>query len=124
MPETIEKRTAAKTRFVVQKGSDFVALKKEDIALLYTQNHLVHVIDKDEKKYVITKRLNQLAEELDQKMFFRINRQSIVNLNFIKSFRTHQRVKLIVDLSLPTMKQPLIISQETASVFRKWITEA
>jgi DNA-binding LytR/AlgR family response regulator len=124
MIETIEKRPAAKTRFVVQKGNEFVALKKEDIALLYTQNHLVHVIDKDEKKYVITKRLNQLAAELDQKMFFRINRQSIVNLNFIKSFRTHQRVKIIVDLSLPTMKQPLIISQETAAVFRKWITEA
>lgn len=124
MIETIEKRSAPKTRFVVQKGNDFIALKKEDIALLYTRNHLVHVIDKDEKKYVITKRLNQLEEELDQKIFFRVNRQSIINLNFIKSFRTHQRVKIIVDLSLPTMKQPLIISQETASVFRKWITEA
>jgi DNA-binding LytR/AlgR family response regulator len=124
MIETIEKRPAAKTRFVVQKGNEFVALKKEDIALLYTHNHLVHVVDKDEKKYVITKRLNQLEEELDQKVFFRVNRQFIVNLNFIKSFRSHQRVKIIVDLSLPNLKKPLIISQETASVFRKWITEA
>ena len=118
-----EKYSSKKTRLVVQKGVEYVALKKEDIALLLTQNRLVHVIDKDEKKYIVNKKMGSLEEELDPRIFFRINRQAIININFIKSFRPYHRVKIIVEMSMPNSKHSLVISQEMASVFRKWIHE-
>jgi len=123
MEMATEKYSNRKTRLIVQKGVEFIALRKEDIALFYTQNRLVHVVDKDEKKYILNKKLSGLEEELDPRVFFRINRQAIINIDFIKSFRPYQRVKIIVDLSLPNLKQLLIISQETAPAFRKWIHE-
>ena len=111
-------------RILVQKGVEFIALKVEDIVLLFTENRLVYVIDKQEKKYIVNKKLNQLDEDLNSKIFFRANRQTIINIEFIRSFRRYERVKIIVDLTLTHLKFPVIISQENAAAFRKWISEA
>jgi DNA-binding LytR/AlgR family response regulator len=119
-----EKEPRFKTRLLVQKGVEFIALKIEDIVLLYTENRLVYALDKNEKKYIVNKKLNQLEEELNTKTFFRANRQCIISINFIRSFRTYERVKLAIDLSLTNFKFPVIISQENAANFRKWISEA
>ena len=116
-------RQRLKTRLIVQKGVEFVALKFEDIAIFYTENTIVYVIDKEERKYIANKRLNQLQQELDGALFFRANRQTIININFIGSFRTCSRVKRAVYLSLPAFRDPVIISQENAAAFRKWISE-
>ena len=119
-----ERNPPTKKRLLVQKGVEFIALKIEDIVLIYTQNRLVYAIDKEEKKYIVNKKLNQLEEELNSKKFFRANRQCIINIEFIRSFRSYERVKLIVDLNLTHLKFPVIISQENAASFRKWISEA
>lgn len=118
-----EKNPRFKSRLMVQKGIEFISLKTEDVALIYTENRLVFVIDRKEKKYILNKKLNQLETELDKNFFFRANRQCIINIDFIRSFRTYKRVKLTVDLSLPDVKYPIIISQENAATFRKWISE-
>ena len=119
-----EKEPRFKTRLLVQKGVEFIALKIEDIVLLYTENRLVYAIDKNEKKYIVNKKLNQLEEELNTKTFFRANRQCIISIHYTRSFRTYERVKLVVDLNLINFKFPVIISQENAANFRKWISEA
>jgi len=118
-----ERHPRFKTRLVVQKGVEFIALKVEDIVLLYTENRLVFVIDKNEKKYIANKKLSQLEEELNKEIFFRANRQCIININFIRSFRIHERVKLMVDMNPAHARFPVIISQENAMNFRKWISE-
>jgi DNA-binding LytR/AlgR family response regulator len=119
-----EKHSRYKSRLIVQKGIEFISLKIEDVALIYTENRLVYVIDRNEKKYILNKKLNQLEEELSNTFFFRANRQCIINIDFVRSFRTYERVKLTVDLSLPNIRYPVIISQENAAAFRKWISEA
>ena len=43
-----------------------IALQLEDIALIYTQNKLVYVMDRYSKKYISDKTLSELEEELDQ----------------------------------------------------------
>ncbi|MBS1576922.1 MAG: LytTR family transcriptional regulator, partial [Bacteroidetes bacterium] len=62
--------------------------------------------------------------ELDDSMFFRANRQYIVNINFVKGFKAYEKVKLLVDLTLQEINHCIIISQETAPAFRKWMYEA
>jgi DNA-binding LytR/AlgR family response regulator len=118
---SIKKR---KTRLLVQKGLENILLKLEDIVLLYTENKVVYVVDRFEKKYLIDSNLLELEEELDPLVFFRANRQYLININFIKSFRAYEKVKIKVDLSLSELNHCIIISQETAPQFRKWIYEA
>ena len=63
-----------------------------------------------------------MEEELDNKMFFRANRKYIINANYISSFKTIESSKILVELTVP-LNEPLIVSQENAPVFKKWISE-
>lgn len=73
--------------------------------------------------HIIDKNLSDLEDGLDRAVFFRVNRQYIVNIAFIKSFKAYEKVKLQVDLSMPELNHRIIVSQETAPFFRRWISE-
>ena len=109
---------------VVRRGLEHIALKMEDIVLIYTENKLVYLLDNNGKKYIGDKNLSELELELDDTVFFRTNRQYIVNINYIKGFKPYEKVKLLVDVNLPDLNHKIIISQEHAPEFRKWIYEA
>jgi DNA-binding LytR/AlgR family response regulator len=111
-----------KIRLLVKRGIEFVPLPLEEIALFYTENKLVYVIDKHGKKYMSDRTLNELEVELDDTVFFRANRQYIINLNFVRSFKAYEKVKLQVDLLVPEIDHFIVISQSTAPDFRKWIS--
>ena len=113
-----------KTRLLVKRGMENIAVRLEDIALIYTQNKLVYVMDRFSKKYVSDKTLSELEEELDNTTFFRVNRQYIININYVKSFKTHEKVKLLIDITIPEINHSIIIRQETAPAFRKWMHDA
>ncbi len=113
-----------KTRLIVKKGMENISLRLEDIVLFFTENKIVYVVDQWGKKYLVDRNLGELEEDLDNTIFFRANRQYIVNINYIKGFKPYEKVKLQVDLVLPDLNYSIIISQETAPAFRKWMHEA
>lgn len=113
-----------KTRLIVKKGLENISLRLEDIVLFFTENKIVYVTDNQGKKYMTEKNLAELEKELDPQLFFRVNRQYIININYIKGFKSFEKVKLKVDLVLPELPHQIIVSQETAPEFRKWIYEA
>jgi len=73
---------------------------------------------------LIDRNLGELEEDLDNNIFFRANRQYIVNINYIKGFKPYEKVKLQLDLAPAELNYSIIISQETAPAFRKWMYEA
>ena len=92
-----------KSRLIVQKGLEYVPLFIKDVVLIYTENKLTYVLDKDGRKYVSDKNLADLITVLDKDQFFSANRQYIVNMEFIKSYRTYGKSKLQVDVALSTI---------------------
>jgi DNA-binding LytR/AlgR family response regulator len=110
-----------KSRLVVRRGLEHIALKVEDVVLFYTENKLVYAIDRYGKKYFADKNLSGMEQELDDAMFFRANRQYIINIEFIKGFKPYEKVKLWVDMSLPDLNHHIVISQENAPQFREWM---
>ena len=115
-----------RTRLVVKKGAENISIPLENIVFFHTENKIVFAIDREGKKYVTKGSLFMLEPELDSNIFFRANRQYIINIGHVKSFRTYERVKLKVDMNSEELnnKYFIIISQETAPAFRKWIYEA
>ena len=120
----IEESIPKRNRLIVRKGLEYIALKTADIACIYTEQKLVYVVDRAGVKYIGEQNLSQLEIELDGNQFFRANRQFIINVNFVRGYKTVDKVKLQVALLLPELHQPIIISQETAPVFRNWIYNA
>jgi len=101
-----------------------VPLFVKDVVLIYTENKLTYVLDKEGRKYICEKNLADLVMLLDRERFFRANRQYIVNMEYIRSYRSYGKSKLQVELILTDAKHSIIVSQETAPHFRSWISEA
>jgi DNA-binding LytR/AlgR family response regulator len=111
-----------KCRIIVRKGMLNVPLKIEDVFLIYTENKVVYVLDAHGNKYISDKSLTELEDELDPSVFFRASRQYIINILFIKGYRSIYKSKIEVVLSVAT-EHNIIISQLEAATFKKWITE-
>lgn len=113
--------TKKRTRMLVKVGAENISLPLENIVLFYTKDKLVYAVDENNKKYSVERNLAELETDLQNSNFFRVNRQFIVNAHFIKGFKTFERVKLALQLSVPNFNHEIIISQETAPLFKKWI---
>jgi len=115
--------TKRRSRLFVKKGFEVVPLPLEDIVLFYLDKRIVYVVDRNNSKYIIDKTLTELSEELDETTFFRANRQYIVNIDYIKSYRLYERVKLQINLTLADIKHFIVVSQDMAPLFRQWMGE-
>jgi two-component system LytT family response regulator len=121
--EYLDQQQKKKTRIVVRKGVEFITVKVEDIAYFFSEHKIVFLVDKDRKKYMVEKKnLTEMEEELDTKMFFRANRKYIINANYILNIKTIESSKLLVELTIP-LNESIVVSQENAPIFKKWINE-
>lgn len=115
-----------RTRLVVKKGVENIFILLNNIVFFYTENKVAFAIDQVGKKYIVDGNLSTLESELKSNIFFRANRQYIINIGHVKSFRTYERVKLKIDMNPDELnnKYFIIISQETTPAFKKWINTA
>jgi DNA-binding LytR/AlgR family response regulator len=114
----------AKTKVIGKRGTENVILDIADVVLFYKESKLVLIIDKDEKKYIVEgATLSELEQDFKLSGFFRVNRQYLVNVKYIKSYKSFERVKLLVSLSISPFKN-LVVSQENSKAFKQWISGA
>jgi len=113
----------SKKRLVVRKGLMNILLRLDDIVLFYTESKIIYTIDREGKKYVCDKCLSELEEDLNDAGFFRVNRQYIINSEYIRGYKSYEKVKLLVDLSIPVLDHLIVVSQENAPYFRRWMNE-
>ncbi len=108
-------------RFLVKSGIKLVPKKESDLALIFVNNKISHLIDgNNQKVYLIEKTLEELINiELDPTLFFRINRKQIVGKEFIESIKPHYNQRLSLELKIP-VDQELIVSREKVNEFKKW----
>jgi DNA-binding LytR/AlgR family response regulator len=112
-----------KKRIIVKRGNKHLVLKLEDVALFLLYNRIVFVFDKSGNKYLSDRNLQAAVEGLDPEMFFRVNRQAVVNLPYIKSFSTTDNSRIRIELTIEGISGDLVVSQERTSLFRNWIAE-
>ena len=108
------------SRLVVRRGAEYLLIFIKDVAYFTTENGIVFLITKDDKRYIVNKKLTHLEKDLDPGIFYRANRQFIINVNFLKSFKPIGGEKLKIELTLPA-KEDIIVSQYNSGVFREWI---
>lgn len=115
-----EKDNSRKSRIVVKKGIEYQSILLEDVAYFFTEQKISFLVTKEGKKYLVDKTLKELEEELDRKTFYRANRKFIININYVKSYKPYDKIKIQVELTVP-IDEEIIVSQESAIDFRKWI---
>jgi DNA-binding LytR/AlgR family response regulator len=117
----IQAGTPVKDRIVAKKGTEFIALRWNEIAYFFIEHKVVFVKDLQGRQYLLDKNLGELEDELDAKMFFRLNRKFITQVGAIEKFKPDNG-KIRVFLK-PPVQEDVFVSKETAPLFRKWIAE-
>jgi len=97
-----------------------VPLKTENIAYFYIDTGIVKAVATDSRSFTMDTKLEDIEQELDPALFFRINRQFIVNKNAILNIKFYFNGKLIVDLA-PKPNERIIISKAKATEFKNWM---
>ena len=108
-----------KERFAVHAGRSVTLIPVQDIAL-FVKEELIFLINREGNKFITDFRsLDEVEELVDPKLFYRVNRQHLVHLPFIESYRGDDTGKLTLKLR-GIKTNELIVSKEKAAEFKKW----
>ena len=111
-----------KERFLVSTGERMKAVKTTDIAFFYAQGKHCFLTDNTGTEYLIDKSLGQLMEVLNPRNFFQINRQFIVQLNYIVEMIPWSKSRLKLVLEPPT-PEDAVVSVDRSPGFKSWIRD-
>lgn len=109
-----------KSRFLVRTGNKLFLIPVNEIAVIY-KDDINLLFTKSGKKYPVDHSLEELSRLLSPKRFFRINRQTIINLSYIREMRSESN-QLLISLNIP-FPETLAVSQRSISNFKKWLNE-
>jgi two-component system response regulator LytT len=108
-------------RMLIRFGHSLKLVDVADAAYFYTRDKITFLITRSSaKRYPVDYPLDKLEEMLDKKVFFRINRQFIVNVHAIREMHPYSKSRVKVDMDPPT-DQETIVSTERSAEFKKWL---
>jgi DNA-binding LytR/AlgR family response regulator len=111
-----------KKSFLIHYSGRLIPIEAAKINWFYTSNEIVYVHMKDGRQYIAEFTLEQLEHELDPTLFFRANRQFIINKNAIDAVEYFFNGRLLVKIH-PLPQEQVLVSKAKAMHFRKWLDQ-
>lgn len=116
----LKKEENYKTHFLIpSKGDKLIPVSTATIAYFYISEGTVKAVDKQANEFVFTQSLDELAEQLDPRHFFRANRQYLIAKEAIEDIHLWFNGRLIVNLKIPVPER-IIISKAKVTEFKEW----
>ena len=106
------------SRILVKIGYNLKIVQTDEVSCFYSENKIVYLQTK-ERNYPTDFTLDELQEVLDDKKFFRVNRQFIINSNFIKNIHTSPYYK--VDMECQP-EEEITVSRDRVKDFKDWLS--
>lgn len=116
-----EKRTF-KSTYLVRNRDVLIPLPVRDVAYFFVDTGLVKAVTVDRKSFILDKKLEDIENQLDPELFFRVNRQFIVQRGTIESLQHYFNGKLILNMN-PKPGHRIIVSKARAPKLKKWIND-
>ncbi len=109
-----------KKRFSVKVGQHLKLFAIEEIECFYSENKGTYLHTNQGRSYLLDTTLEQLDNELNPKMFFRISRKFYVNIHAIKDMVSYTNSRLEIKLN-NFNEQEVIVARERVKDFKNWI---
>lgn len=105
----------------VKNGDKINMVPVDTIGYFQAVDGINYLHTHDQKKLMVDETLNKLNDQLNDRVFFRANRQLIISKSAIQSYRSidHKKIKIEVKGT----EDNFIISRITAPEFRKWMAQ-
>lgn len=109
-----------KTTFLVHFKNELIPVKTEEFAYFYMDSGMVKGRTFKNATYTLDKKLEDLESELNPDLFFRVNRQYVVNKEAILSISFYFNGKLTVKVNPPSSER-IVVSKAKSSELKKWM---
>ncbi|MEL7118580.1 MAG: LytTR family DNA-binding domain-containing protein [Bacteroidota bacterium] len=109
--------------FLVQKKDTFIPVASKDFAFFFIHNGVVKGKNTNGQTLSFNEKLEDLENDLDPELFFRANRQYLIQRSAIKSLQTYFNGRLVVNLQ-PQEKDKIVVSKANASRLKAWLKNA
>ena len=106
------------SRILVKIGYNLKIVQTDEVSCFYSENKIVYLQTK-ERNYPTDFTLDELQELLDEKKFFRVNRQFIINSNFIKNIHTSPYYKVEMEFQ---PEEEITVSRDRVKDFKDWLS--
>lgn len=109
-----------KKTMLIYHQEKIIPVKAETIAYFHYELGNVYLQTFEGKKYFINQTLDEVENTVNPQLFFKANRQFIINRTAILTIENYYTRRLLVKLIMPT-SEAIIISKTKSPLFLKWI---
>lgn len=110
-----------KERFLVKIGEHYTSVQTSDILYFYICERAVFLVTASCKTYPVDHSLDKVEQMVNQGLFFRINRNFIVNYYAIRDMIAWSSNRIKIVLAGYNEKDDVLVSRERLSEFKKWM---
>ncbi len=108
-------------RMLIRFSNSFKLIDMKDVAYFYTKDKITFLVSRSSgKRYPADYPLDKLEGIIDPEVFFRINRQFIINVAAIKEMHPYSKSRVKIDLD-PPIELETIVSTERSAEFKRWL---
>jgi len=107
------------SRILVKIGYNLKIVQTDEVSCFYSENKIVYLQTK-ERVFPTDFTLDELQEVLDEKCFFRVNRQFIINSNYIKNIHTSPYYKVEMEFQ---PSDEITVSRDRVKDFKDWLSK-
>jgi two-component system LytT family response regulator len=108
-----------KSRFMIKIGEHIRSVTVDKILFFYAEGRNAYITTDQGRRLIIDYKLEDLENLLEPKLFFRVNRTFIININAIIDVLVYSnsRLKIITDVKA---EKEIIVSREKVGAFKQW----
>jgi DNA-binding LytR/AlgR family response regulator len=110
-----------KERFLVRIGEHYKSIPISTVNCFYINGRSTFLFTDAAKNYPLDYSLDKIEQLIDSRLFFRINRDMIVNFYAIRDMIAYSSSRLKIVLANWTEKEEIVVSRERVADFKKWI---
>lgn len=117
---SVGQTTNYKKRFLVNKADQMISVNVDDLGYVFTEDKTTIIKTIVGDKYFFKSSLDDLEEELDPNLFFRVSRNMIVHNQAIKKITNYFGGTLKLELT-PTHESEVTVSRRRVTDFKIWL---
>lgn len=115
--QLIKKEKSTLSRILVKIGYNLKIVQTNEVSCFFSENKIVY-LQTQERTYPSDFTLDELEEVLDEKKFFRVNRQFIISSDFIKNIHTSPNYKVELEFQ---PQEEITVSRDRVKDFKDWL---
>jgi DNA-binding LytR/AlgR family response regulator len=115
--QLIKKEKTTLSRILVKIGYNLKIVQTHEVSCFFSENKIVY-LQTQERSFPSDFTLDELEDTLDEKKFFRANRQFIINSDYIKNIHTSPNYKVELEFQ---PQEEITVSRDRVKDFKDWL---